>query len=361
MNHMEHIDKAIEKGISFLAEHQFHHGEFCVYMGEGDYLEKWCIPDSTTFTSAMIGTLLLPLKEDPTVENMLKKIVPFLQYQKMRGGVWNYFTKWHKLFSICPPDIDSTVCISSFLKDMNAPFPDNISMLLANRNKKGLFYTWFTMRFSLNKYKGVTYWKLILRELKHPIKSMMLWRKGLCKRTDIDIVVNANVLFYLGFNKYTAPIINLLVKTINEEKENSCDKWYKNPFEAYYFISRNYKNGITELDLVRNLITERILASAQDDGRLGISPLDTALGISTLINFNYTNHYVLDKSTDYLIKNQAANGSWRIEALCGSGYVSPVVWGSEELSTAVSLEALALYRKYKAAQITPESFLHEIS
>lgn len=37
---------AIDNGIRFLGDHQFHHGEFCTYIGEGDYLEKWCIPDA---------------------------------------------------------------------------------------------------------------------------------------------------------------------------------------------------------------------------------------------------------------------------------------------------------------------------
>lgn len=361
-NKTEHIDKAIEKGISFLAEHQFHHGEFCIYMGEGDNLEKWCIPDSTTFTSALIGSLLIPLKNYPAVEKMLNKVIPFLLYQKMRGGTWNFFTKWHKMFSLCPPDVDSTACISSFLKDMQTSFPDNLQMILANRNKKGLFYTWFTIRFNLRAGRSQTYWKLVLRELKHPVKSILIWKKKMSKRNDVDAVVNSNVLYYLGYHQYTDPVVNLLISIIEEGKESNCDKWYQNPFEVYYFISRNYAAGVSKLEPVKKLIIERIIASAQDNGSLGTSPVDTALGISTLIHFNYLDHHLLAQSVKYLIQSQAANGSWNMQALCGSGPVSPIVWGSHELSTAFSLAALAAYKKYEAERkISIHSAAHEVS
>lgn len=354
---IQDIDQAIDKGIKFLAEHQFHHGEFCIYMGAGEDLKEWCIPDSSNFTTALICTCLLPLKDNILVESMMKKAAPFLKYQMMRGGVWNYFSKWHKLFPLCPADADDTAVISAFLKEMNYLIPNNIPLLLANRNKKGLFYTWFTLRFNLNR--NITYWKLLLRELKHPLKNFLVWKNFECSKNDIDGVVNANILFYLGLNKYTVPIVSFLIKIIEDHKEDDCDKWYRNPYMIYYFISRNYYKGIKELEPVVKPVIERILAATQANGKTGHSASDTALAINTLLNFDQ-NRYEIEKAVGYLCNTQAENGSWPRRALCWGGPSQKTGFGSEELTTGLCLEALARYRELITKQKTSDKQLHEV-
>jgi hypothetical protein len=355
---MKHIDTAIERGISFLAEHQFHHGEFCTYMGAGEALTEWCIPDSSNFSTAVICTFLLPLKDHPSVDVMFKKASSFLRYQMMRGGVWNYFTVWHKLFPICPADADDTACISAFLKEMQHPFPDNTPMLLANRNKKGLYYTWFTLRF--NRSRNITYWKLLLRELKHPFKNIYFWYKNEGSKNDIDAVVNANVLYYLGLNEDTAPIVPFLLKIIDNHEETNCDKWYRNPFVVYYAIARNYQKGIAALADAIYPITERILSAVRTNGSIGNSSADTAMAIVTLLNFNHST-IVLENAVAYLLNMQATNGSWERCALSWIGPKQKIGFGSEELTTSLCLEALARYRQLKAQERSIEKALHEVS
>jgi hypothetical protein len=352
------LDTAIDGGIAFLAEHQFHHGEFCVYMGAGEDLKQWCVPDSTTFATAIISALLLPLKDNPAVEAMQQKAGDFLKYQMMRGGAWHYFTKWHKIFQVCPADVDDTACISFFLKEIHYSFPDNLSLLRANRNKKGLYYTWFTFRYTFRLPINKTYWLLALRELKYPLRALWFWTNGECRKNDVDAVVNANILYYLGENAHTAPVIPFLLQIIEDHQEAGCDKWYQNIFQVYYAIARNFHKGVHALEPAREPIIERIRARMQPDGCIGHSTGDTAMAITTLLNFGYIPE-ALEKAVDYLLKTVSPNGSWPRHAMCWSGRAQLVAWGSEELTTALCLEALARYRQVKINQTTANHILHE--
>lgn len=337
-----HIESALNSGIAFLSDHQFHHGEFCTYMGEGEYLEKWCIPDSATFSTAVICTCLLPLRGNTLVEAMFVKSADFLKFQMMRGGTWNFFTVWHKLFPLCPADLDSTSCSSYFLKQIDYSFPDNRGLVLANRNRKGLFYTWFTLRWNhiVSPPKSATHWMLLLRGCKHPIRTLLFWLKGHCEKTDVDAVVNANVLLYMGGDERMQPVVDYLAGVIETDRERTSDKWYRNPLEFYYAIARNYAAGIEGFERTRPAIIEKIQSMVQPDGCIGHSPADTAMAVISLIQLGHSGRELAD-GVRYLVQEQAANGSWKRQALCYGG--TTIVWGSEELSTALCLEALARY------------------
>src|SRR5690606_4130925 len=115
---------------------------------------------------------------------ILEKICVFLQYQMMRGGVWNFFTVRNPLFKVNPPDLDTTVMASGVLKSSAIGFPDNRNVFLSNRNRQGLFYTWITTRFK-NKLDPI-YLKLILREFKYPIRNILYWTRNESGKYDID-------------------------------------------------------------------------------------------------------------------------------------------------------------------------------
>jgi hypothetical protein len=338
---LQKIDSGIGLGVAYLHEHQYPNGEFCCYYASDDAMQKWCVPDSTVFPTAIIASSLLHLKKMPVASEILSKSVGFLQYQMMRGGAWNYFTKWNSLFKICPADVDDTVFASYVLRSLKINYPDNKQLLLANRNAKGLFYTWFTLR--LNRSLNKNYWLLLLRELKHPITGYFFWRKNECNRSDIDAVVNANVLFYLGPDKDTEPVINYLVNIIEKGEEDDCDKWYRNPFTVYYFLSRNYRQCSTELNSVREPIISRIIHTAKENGQLGESVLDTALAVITLLHLNYKAE-VVTNAIAYLLTSQATQGNWPRHLLFYGGPKRLIGWGSEELTTGFCLEALAMYR-----------------
>lgn len=329
------IDSCIHKGLNYLQEHQLPNGEFCSYYSPDDAMQEWCVPDSTVFITTVIAEALLPLRELPVVQNIHKKIIPFLHYQVMNGGVWNYFAKWNLMFRYTPADIDTTVVADHVLKILGASTPENRDTLLANQNKAGLFYTWFISRPVLRP--AMRHLKVALREFKYPLQSFLFWLKNEAGRNDIDGVVNANVLYYFNHEESRDPIINYLLKILYDKKEGDCDKWYRNPFVVYYSISRNYKQNAV-LEPAKQLIIDRIYLQF-NDGRFGNSSLDTALAISALLNFNHLDNK-LDSAVQHLISIQQAAGNWERNIFFYSGPSKAIGWGSEELTTAFCIEAL---------------------
>ena len=339
----ETIQQAIDKGVRYLKNHQYPNGEFCCYYSPDDAMEEWCVPDSTVFPTAIIATCLLSIEDHFDAKDIFRKSIPFFQYQMMRGGVMNYFTKWHPLFPLSPPDIDDTVFVHQFLQSQNIDCPDPSALILENRASNGLFYTWFTLR--LNKSINRNYWLILLRELKNPIKGFLFWKHNDCRRNDIDAVVNANVLYYLGLNEITQPTLNYLLKIIENNQEADCDSWYRNTFTFYYFFSRTLAKGISVTKAIYQAIITRIIAQSKSDGSIGNSPLNTAFAITCLVNLNYKGKLLQD-AVSYLVKSQKETGEWPRQIFFYSGPKQAVGWGSEELTTGFCIEALANYQKF---------------
>lgn len=337
---IEDLTISIELGISYLYDHQYPNGEFCCYYAPDDKMQEWCVPDSTVFPAALVASCLLPIRSSPKAEKMLSLTAGFLGYQIMRGGVWNYYTKWNELFRHCPPDTDDTVFASYILRSLGIDFPDNTAVLLGNRNSKGLFYTWFVLRPRIST--NITYWEVASRELKRPLNSLMFWFKHQSGRNDIDAVVNANILFYLGLNEETRPVLNYLLDIVASDSAAENDKWYRNAFAFYYFLSRSYKS-VKELEPAKNTTIEWIYARLNDDGSFGNSILDTALAVSTLINFQHKDK-ALDQAVTILMNSQTASGCWDRHILFYAGPAKLVGFGSEEITTGYCLEALNSYK-----------------
>tara|TARA_R110002049_G_scaffold306635_1_gene505437 strand:- start:11401 stop:12486 length:1086 start_codon:yes stop_codon:yes gene_type:complete len=340
----EKLNSTIEKGIAYLEDHQLPNGEFLMYMSGDDAMQGWNLPESCVFPAALIGNCLLPLRGQEKVENILVKAAKFLHYQMGRGGTWNHYTILHRYRNLCPQDLDDTACVSHFLKtmDFDVPTERNQQLILDNRRSDGLFYTWFTFRFRFNK--NPMYWYLAAKELKYLFKSLVFWQQAGCERHDVDTVVNANILYYMGIRKETEPIIPYLINVIKKGKENDCDKWYRNTLTVYYFITRNYYKGILKLGEIRSEIIDRILSEHQKDGSFRKSDLETALALSSLIHLKYNGHEI-EEGIHYLIGKQLTKGNWKRWAFYYSGPTKPSSFGSEELTTAFCLESLALYKK----------------
>lgn len=345
---IESLDAGIIKGVSFLQQHQYPNGEFCCYLSGDEEMTGWAIPDSTIFPAALIAKSLLSLAEMPAVDEILTKATGFFEYQSKKGIAWNHYTRWNIHYKTTPFDVDLTACVCYVLrarKSWMLKF-DNKDLLLANRSRNGLFYTWFAPRLGGGQNKK--YWKLVLPQILKPVSSYMFWAKNSCERNDIDGVVNANVLHYLGEQEYTKPIINYLMGIVKEGKEKTCDIWYPNPLMLYYIMSRNYYSGIVKFEEVREIIINKILAMAQPDGRIGKTELDTAMAICSLL---YWRSYPqeLEKAVSFLIKVQNEHGHWK-RAYCYSEQRHKIGWGSEEFTTGFCLEALAEYRKFSRSK-----------
>lgn len=343
MTNIQFIESSIQRGLSYLENHQYPNGEFCCYIAQDIDLKKDCLPDTSIFATTLICNSLSSLKEYPSVQPMLEKAGWLIKSHQLRGGVWDYYTGWHLLYKIVPPDVDDTVFASQLMTTLNLPYINNIPPLLSNRNRQGLFYTWFLPRFSAKGNK--THWRIGCRMLRSPFKCLLMYKQIGCRPNDVDAVVNANVLYYLGYNENTAPIIPYLIDIVDNQQEASCDNWYHNPFAFYYFVSRNYTHCSVMLEPIKQKIINRILSTITSNGCMKGSLLDTALGIASLLNLNYRGEE-LEKAIKYLISEQYKTGEWQRKALYHGGTTGKGSFGSEELTTGFCLEALAKYKQY---------------
>jgi len=334
------VDDCIRHGLEFLRRSQLPSGEFKVFMSPDLSLARDCVFDSSPFPTALIA-YALGFADATVVEDILDKALRFLMSEMEGPGLWRYWTKRHPSHSAIPHDLDDTACASFVLRSHHIPFPSNVELILANRNSKGLFYTWLTARWPPPFLPS--YWRVALSQWLHPIKLYCFWKLE-PTRHDVDCVVNANVLFYLGQRPETQTTIDYLMDIFRRGKEDDCDRWYANRFMFYYAISRNFHAGVTAFGEIRDESVERIVAAAKPDGSIGDSVLNTALAVCALLNWRRSSPE-LDHAIRFLLREQRADGSWPRASFYYSGPKKIYGWGSEEVITGFCLEALLRYRK----------------
>jgi len=309
---MSHIpaqtNDAIARAIQFLTLAQLPYGEFPSYRFSDPLLRTSGQFDSSPFTTCFV-LYALRFVSDPIVECLIRNGVNFFLEEREEPGVWRYWSSRnaHRIDA----DLDDTCCISAELKWHSAGFEimSNEAVILANRNSAGLFKTW----------------------LRQPEAN-----------NDIDSVVNANVLLYLGERTETTPACSFLNRLIIENREETSYWYYLDNLALYYMISRAYFNSVQQLNQSKQHIVQRTLARQGPDGSFG-GEMFTALALCTLINYGLSNEAV-EKALAYLIHTQLKDGSWPPSAF----YAGPpppnahnVWWGSHELTTAFCLEGLA--------------------
>jgi hypothetical protein len=73
---------------------------------------------------------------------------------------------------------------------------------------------------------------------------------------------------------------------------------------------------------------------------IGKSIVETALAVSSLLNFNHTCPEI-GLAVDFLLRSQNESGNWPRWVFYYGGPKRLSTWGSEELTTALCLEALS--------------------
>ncbi|NEU70036.1 hypothetical protein GK091_24360 [Spirosoma agri] len=339
------IEQAINRGVDYLYKHQYPNGEFCCYTSPDLRMQKACVPDSAVFPAAVIASTLLGLAGHPKVDALLKKTVPFFQYQMMRGGICNYYTLRSPLFKLNPPDIDTTAYVGTLFDVWRIEYPreSTRTLMLINQRSKGGIYTWFILRFrpTVNRIA----WRTGLRGLKSPLASLRFWLKHEYKRNDVGGVVNANALYYLGVTEATRSTLDYLIQIVKKGEEVHCDSWYRSPINFYYALGRNYYKGVWELESVRSIVLERLMNHQQPDGSFGDNLLETAQALSTLIYWQ-GHPAVAERTARVLLAHQGKYGEWPRAIFFYRGPGKTVGWGSEEITTGFCVEALNAYQNW---------------
>lgn len=341
------LESAIERATEFLCDNQLSSGEIRCFYSTHPKMQENCVLERSPFLTTQVA-YSMSYCDSPKGRTFRERASRFLLSEMRSGGVWHYWTAEHPYFKFAPPDLDDTACASIVLKQNGVPFPDNRSIFFCNRQRRGPFYTWIIPRLRDLMRLKFAYWRVVLKQ--NPIHRHYYYKlHEVASRADIDAVVNANVLFYLGNARATEHAAKFLADIVKAGREAGCDKWHHSKFNLYYSLSRLIAAGFESLEPVRELIKERILASAAPDGGFGESALDTALASCALLNLGTASEAVA-KAVDALLLSQQDSGAWPKSFFYFGGreYGGPEKyygWGSDELTTGFCLEALCRFKK----------------
>jgi len=335
------IHDAIRRGLAFLADRQLPSGQFPIQATSHYKPGSPVVDDASPFATAHIAYSLgfLPAAD---VQPMLDRALAYLRREMTGPGLWRYWNRdavWEgrPIFSFIPADLDDTASHSWLLRHHGVAFPDNEHLLFHNRDREGRFFTWFVPRPRATT--DLRYWRAVLGEITLA-RLTVFWRTTEAAYDDVDAVVNANVLLYLGETPETAPVVRWLARIVEEGREADSDKWYRDIFTFHYAFSRCRLAGVRGFDHLRPLILHRLSAAARSDGGIGEHPMHTALALNTICNMQIDAPFAR-RAIAHLIDTQAADGGWPSAAYYYGGPQRAVSWGSRDLTAGLCLEALA--------------------
>ena len=305
MTASEQSAPSVRRGLRFLRDNQLPYGEFRTYASPSIDLRRTYF-DSSIFATAFVLYSIARI-DHPYVTVMTNKAISFLKEEMCCFGLFQYFTS--KNARSIDFDLDCTACASVVLQQNHLLTTRgyNIRHFMENRNEAGLFYTWVGDAALAN---------------------------------NVDSVVNANVVLYLGDREETKCACRYLVDTIKSGHESDSYQYYLDNMTLYYAVSRAYAHGTSSLSGAREAVIEKVLQSSKDDGSFG-NELTTACAVCSLANFGYDGVTRLRNAASYLEGQQRADGSWQRVAMWVAMFRGfRLYFGSEELTTALCLEAL---------------------
>jgi hypothetical protein len=322
---------AVEAGLAFLAGRQLPSGEFPTYVGTD--LRSDPALEPSPFTTALV-VHSISSSSSALAREMIERALDFLSAEMKPGGAWRYWSSENANHELIPADVDDTACVSEVLRRHGRLAPANRRLLLANRDRRGRFYTWIVPRYAPLPL-SLAFWRVAGRQA----QARDFFDVNHISRRDVSCVVNANVLFYVGDGPAARPVVEYLVDVMRQRVEGRCDAWYGNEFPFYYSVARCIARGIGGLAQLSDEIAARIAAGQKEQGCVGPGVLETALAACAL-------HYLgrrsatLTRACEFLLRAQADCGSWEIAPLYHGGPPFEARWGSAELTTGFCLEAL---------------------
>lgn len=338
------LDRAIGRAVDFLARRQLPDGAFDVLVNNDPEMRGECTPDPSIFPTALAAHAL---SFAPEADAIRSKALEFLLSEMEPYGLWKHWPREHPHQHELPPDMDDTVCASAALRAAGMPFPENRRLILANRARGGLFHTWFTPRLEWSADRRRR--RIVWSQLRHPLVLYMFFTRTSARPGDVDAVVNANTVHYLGIGPETAPVVEHLLHVLRRGEETEADKWYENPFAVWYFMARAIGGEVPE---AAGLMERKLVAARPTNA------LDAALAACALM---YCRRSPERRAIEALVAMQGPDGGWPRGALYFGGrlrrpdgafnppHPDTPRWGSEELTTAYCVEALARWRDLDAA------------
>jgi hypothetical protein len=333
----EAVAAAIRHAVDFLRRRQLTHGEFATMLFANRQLAD-PVADSSPFATAFVVYALTHV-DRAAAGAMIDGAAAFLAAEMEFGGVWRYWsTRQHKHARL-PPDLDDTACASSALKIAGRPVPRNAWAFLANRDVAGRFRTWLLPAarnrrnpwFAFARAVGDRQARARMRAVPVPASEDPRFRVMHIDPGDVDPVVNANVLLYLGERTETLAAAEFLAEAVRE-RPGPPSAFYEDPLALDHAVARAFRHAAPRLSVLRETIVARVARRAAQPGEL--TPLQAAMALSALLTFD-PDAGLAGELLRRILAAQRPDGGW-------PAYAYYNVWGSEELTTAFCLEALAL-------------------
>jgi len=307
----EGIEAAINRGVGFLESSQLSSGEFATYgsgrrdMADSEYNTS---PFITSFVFHSLGFV----EQTDRVSGMRVKAVEFIKSQRKEGNIWNFWgLNEQGLYPPIPDDLDDTSCAAAVLaKNTDSVIVPDFEDYRAGN---GAYFTWMS--------------------------------DG---ENDVDCVVNANILmFYSLLGKHDARLCAYLNAAMQAKNYSGCTSYYATKYAFPYFVTRAFADANAGCVGASISSVKEFLLENQSHGFLG-NDLDNALATVSLLNMGFDGTG-LDRAVKNMVDSQNLDGSWDNMALSIGPYNCRdrecIYFGSSELATAISLEALAKYQK----------------
>lgn len=308
--------QAVARALRFLAGAHLPHGEFPIHAYASPTLAGVGAADSSPFATTFVLNALADLGV-PGTEGMMARAADFLLSEREAPGVWRYWTSRNP--RRIGPDADDTACAAHVLERLRpGSAAGSAETLLAHRTSEGAFPTW------------------LLRTAD--------------RGNDVDAVVNANVLLFLGEREETRAAAGWVRDTIEAGVPAGSYWYYCDDLALHYAASRAFRSGVGTLSACRDASVRAVLARRQPDGSFG-NELQTAMALCALANYGAAEPAVSAAAVRWLVQAQRPDGKW-VRRPFYAGPEPPsshaVWWGSAALTTALVLEALAAAQRAAA-------------
>ena len=339
MTTAERCDRAVRAGISFLSRNQLSSGEFKTLVGSDPDLKRDAKHDPSIFTTVNVATSLLELNDDEA-RRIVLRAADFLASEMLPGGLWRFWTKAHPGSLGMPPDVDDTVCVSSFLSRLGRTFPQNRKILLANRCRDGRFLTWITPKARHLLFAEGRAFLAANQATKRARKVYFESGPQPPERGNIDCVVNMNAVTYFADSPKVAGAAAWITDILQSGRATTEDRWYQSEAALLYAVAGGCEKGLKSFRRIQSLIAGK----AEELQPLCHSALDAAL-MACALHVVAPSSPRLAQSIDTILAAQSEDGGWPAKVYYYDSYKRALCWGSRELSSGFCLEALARFAR----------------
>lgn len=331
------LDATIAAGVAFLEGVQADDGELPVFAAFSIDMTDRRHLDPCFFGTVAIASTLLGCPEAAGVSG---RACDFIQRDRKPGKLWSYYKTGHQI--VYPmPDVDDTGLALIALSGNGRNIPNNRKILLANRDRRGMFFTWI---YPWRRPARLALLTATWRSVSWYFRYRAFFANSLCEAHDVDAGINANALAALGAFEGDKRVIDALLAILRSGREEACDKYYDDPFLIRYFFARALAGRSAE---ARELLVGRAQVAAD------ASAFHVALTILTL---SLCGAPVPGNLVRRLTVLQGPDGAWPIASFycagrdrLGYGDFAPAApdifrCGSEAMTTALCIAALNAVR-----------------